>query len=214
MELDLSTQIQHLVAAVLTLCIFSFLWKDNPFYKVAEAMFVGIAVGYFLGIFWTQLVFPRLVTPLLYQYKFYYLIACLLGIMYLTRFSRKYGWMSRYPMAMLIGFGSGYAIPYAIQATIFKQLSASMLPIWSNAGFELNNFLIVIGVLCTLFYFFFSIEHKGKIIKIPIRIGIIFIMISFGATFGYTVMARFSLLIGRVNFLWYDWLGGLFGFKA
>jgi hypothetical protein len=182
------------------------------FYKFGEAVFVGLSVGYTLGIYWQQIVDPRLVVPLFFQHKYIYLVACVLGAMYLTRFSRKYGWLSRWPMAALIGFGSGIAIPYAIQATIFKQLSASMLPLWSVDGFEFNNLLIVLGVLTTLFYFFFSIEHKGKAIQVPIRIGIVYIMISFGATFGYTVMARFSLLIGRVNFLWYKWVKGTAGY--
>ena len=206
--------LQYSVAAFLTLCVFSFLWRDNVFYKLAEAIFVGTSVGYTLGLYYKTLAYPRLVLPLFYQGKIHYVLACVLGVLYLTRFSRKYGWLSRWPMALLIGFGSGMTIPYAIQAQVFKQLSASMLPLWSSAGFKFNNFLIVLGVLCTLFYFFFSIEHKGKLVKIPVRIGIIYIMISFGATFGYTVMARFALLIGRINFLWYTWLGSIFGFHA
>ncbi|MDZ7816901.1 MAG: hypothetical protein U5N86_13205 [Planctomycetota bacterium] len=198
--------LQYWIGAFLTLCIFSFLYKDNVLYKFGEALFVGTSVGYLLGLYYDQIAYPRLVVPLFYQGKLVYLIACTLGLMYLTRFSRRYGWLSRWPMAALIGFGSGYAIPYMVQAQLFKQLGASMLPLWSSAGFEFNNFLIVAGVLCTLFYFFFSIEHRGKLVKIPIRVGIIYIMVSFGATFGYTVMARFSLLIGRVNFLWYKWI--------
>jgi hypothetical protein len=32
-------------------------------------------------------------------------------------------------------------------------------------------------------------------------------MVGFGATFGYNVMGRISLLIGRFLFLFTDWLG-------
>jgi hypothetical protein len=32
-------------------------------------------------------------------------------------------------------------------------------------------------------------------------------MVTFGASFGYTVMSRMSLLIGRIDFLLHDWLG-------
>nr|HQV13224.1 hypothetical protein [Nitrospira sp.] len=35
--------------------------------------------------------------------------------------------------------------------------------------------------------------------KAVARAGILFLMISFGAAFGYTVMARMSLLIGRLT---------------
>jgi hypothetical protein len=68
---------------------------------------------------------------------------------------------------------------------------------WWNT---LSLWVIFIGVLAVLFYFYFSIEHKGVVGKLG-NIGIWFIMISFGASFGYTVMARVSLLIGRVQFL-------------
>jgi hypothetical protein len=37
-------------------------------------------------------------------------------------------------------------------------------------------------------------------------VGVWFLMIAFGASFGYTVMARVSLLIARVQFLLRDWL--------
>ena len=44
------------VAVFLTLAIFSFLYKDNPFYKVAEHLFVGISAGYWMSMFfWTQI---------------------------------------------------------------------------------------------------------------------------------------------------------------
>ena len=66
--------------------------------------------------------------------------------------------------------------------------------------------IILIGVICTLVYFYFSKEHKG-ILKPVSRLGIMFIMIGFGASFGYTVMARVSLLIGRIQFLLGPWLG-------
>jgi hypothetical protein len=66
--------------------------------------------------------------------------------------------------------------------------------------------LFIVGTLCTLAYFFFSMEHKG-VLGGAARVGIWFLMIGFGASFGYTVMARVSLLIGRVHFLLFDWLG-------
>jgi hypothetical protein len=63
---------------------------------------------------------------------------------------------------------------------------------------SLNTLLILVGVVSVLFYFFFSIEHTGSARRLA-RVGIYFLMISFGAAFGYTVMARMSLLIGRFD---------------
>ena len=70
----------------------------------------------------------------------------------------------------------------------------------------ISNLLIIVGVIATLIYFYFSKEHKG-ILGIGAKVGIWFMMIAFGASFGYTVMARISLLIGRVYFLLHNWLG-------
>ncbi|SVD99054.1 uncharacterized protein METZ01_LOCUS451908, partial [marine metagenome] len=38
------------VAAILTLCIFSFLYQDNPAYKAAQSLFVGLTLGYVLVV--------------------------------------------------------------------------------------------------------------------------------------------------------------------
>ncbi len=63
----------------------------------------------------------------------------------------------------------------------------------------------MIGVLACLVYFFFSIEHKGAVGHTA-RVGIWFLMITFGAAFGYTVMGRIALLAIRLEFLFDDWL--------
>jgi hypothetical protein len=73
------------------------------------------------------------------------------------------------------------------------------------AAVAADNFVIVVAVVGTLLYFFFSREHTG-VIGVGSRIGVVAIMISFGASFGYTVMARVSLLIGRCYFLINDWV--------
>ncbi|MEA3409021.1 MAG: hypothetical protein U9Q95_01595, partial [Candidatus Eisenbacteria bacterium] len=81
-----------------------------------------------------------------------------------------------------------------------------VLSLISSAGVvSLTNILLVIGLLGTLSYFFFSMKHKGLLGGLA-RAGIVFLMVGFGASFGYTVMSRFSLLIGRVSFLLHDWL--------
>jgi hypothetical protein len=67
-----------------------------------------------------------------------------------------------------------------------------------NPASNLNAIVILIGVSSVLFYFFFSIEHHGPG-RVVARTGIVFLMIAFGAAFGYTVMARMSLLIGRLT---------------
>jgi hypothetical protein len=188
------------IAAFLTLCIFSFLYKDNPFYKFAERLVAGVATGY-----WTVLLFhtnftDKVITPIFINGQYIYIIPALLGVAMWTRFSKNYSWVSRYSIAFYIGISSGVSIPVAFYTAIFKQLQATIgTPLdFSWAG--LNIFLIIIAVLSALVYFFFSAAHKGTM-GAASKIGIYVIMIGFGAGFGLTVMGRVALLVQRIIFL-------------
>ena len=196
------------IAVGLTLCIYSFLYKDNPFFKFAEHLFVGVSVGYSLAIAFHAIFLPHVYDPLKAavtagEYReFLVLIPAFLGIIMFTRFIPRYGWMVRWPFAFLMGYSAGVKIPVIMQADILEQIRgtaesfASVDSIWS----VINASLVMLGVICTLVYFFFSRERKGITGGLS-EIGIIFLMIGFGASFGYTVMARVSLLIGRIDFL-------------
>ena len=195
--MDIST----LVAGLLTLIIFSFLYKDNPFYKMAESLLIGVSIGYVLVITWTNTLMDMLIEPLFQDAKLVLIIPFLLGILMLGRFSSKTASLSRIPIAVMIGSGAGIAIPTMLYNRTIKQLSASVMPIFTtNGDFNFSGIVVMIGLLCTLAYFYFSREHKGKF-GIAAKIGTYFLMVFFGTTFGYTVMSRMSTFIGRMEFL-------------
>lgn len=188
-------EIGIIIAAILTLCIFSFLYRDNPFYKFAEHLLVGVSVGYVLVIALNTTVMPKLINPVFKEGRFDYIIPGILGLFMLVRFFPKIAWLSRISIALIIGAGAGVAIPATIQAKIFAQMQATMINFAS-----VNGIIVFVGIATTLAYFFFSREHKGWF-GTTARVGTWFLMIFFGATFGYTVMSRISLLIGRMHFL-------------
>lgn len=188
------------VAAFLTLCILTFLYKDNPFFKFAEHLLVGVSLGYIISIYYHNAFIPKVWDPLLKQ-EFRIVIPALLGFLSFSILVPKYSWLVRYPIAFTIGVWSGLTIPRNFQGLIFEQVRGTMITTLS-----LSSVIMVIGVITTVVYFYFSAEHKGTIGNVA-HIGIWFIMLAFGAAFGYTVMARVSLLIGRMQFLLHDWLG-------
>ena len=188
------------VAAFLTLCIITFLYKDNPFFKFAEHLLVGVSLGYIISIYYHNAFIPKVWDPLLKQ-EFRIVIPALLGLLSFSILVPKYSWLVRYPIAFTIGIWSGLTIPRNFQGLIFEQVRGTMITTLSLSGV-----IMVIGVITTVVYFYFSAEHKGTIGNVA-HIGIWFIMLAFGAAFGYTVMARVSLLIGRMQFLLHDWLG-------
>jgi hypothetical protein len=191
------------LAATLTLAIFSFLYKDNPFYKLAEHIYVGVSAGFWVIYVWSFDIKPMLIDRFISETgieKWILIIPAILGILMLTRWFPKTTWISRIPLAFTIGIGAGLGVTASIQGFLIPQIGATLLPLTN-----INNILLVIGVISTIIYFYFSKEFKGPL-KLFSRLGIIFIMVAFGASFGYTVMARISLLIGRIYFLLHNFL--------
>jgi len=139
--------------------------------------------------------------------KFWYFIPFALGLMMWFRFSKKKSWISRYPIAFYLGIATGAAIPLEMQNRVNRQLCDTLKAPDFSAGFfsGISDIVIIVGVICGLFYFFFSVAHKGTFGGVA-KIGIYTLMIGFGASFGYTVMGRISLFIERVQTI-RDWVG-------
>lgn len=187
------------LAVFWTFCIFSFLYKDNPFYRFAEHVFVGVSAGYWMCIIFWEVLYTNLWLRLAAG-DLRYLLAAALGLMLVLRLVPGIGWVGRWPMAFLVGMQAGYSIVYTMQAQVLKQIEATMVPLWvaGDPAATVINWILVVGVLTGLVYFYFSMEHQGPIFGGLSRVGIWILMIAFGAAFGYTVMSRVSLLIGRV----------------
>jgi len=213
------------LGAFLTLSILSFLYKDNIFYKMAEHLFVGVSAAYWMTMgFWSVLIpnligkiHPPLVRPFVPAIadqppSYWYIIPAVLGLMLLWRLSPKGPWISRWALAFIVGTTAGLNFIRYMASDLLGQINSSMIPLLmiNKDGFDtlttVSNIVIFLGVFCGLIYFFFSKEHKGAF-GLGSRIGIWILMITFGAGFGYTVMARISLLVGRFRFILDDWLG-------
>jgi len=210
----MSTDPYTWIAAILTLCIFSFLYKDNPFYRFAEHLFVGVAGGYSICIVWYNSLKPNLIDPLTgsdtgLSDRLLLLIPTMLSLFMLARLIPRIAWVSRFAMAFMVGISVGPSIPSTLQARVLEQIGGIVkLGALSDSSLPtiLNSLCLAIGTICGLLYFYFSKEHKGAL-GVAAKVGIWFLMVGFGAAFGYTVMARVSLLIGRILFLMRDWLG-------
>lgn len=358
--------------AFFTLALFSFLYKDNPIYRVAEHIFAGLTAGYQVGLIWDTVILQKLWDPMVGG-DWWLFIPGILGLLMFTRLTKKFSWASRISLAFVMGVTAGIFIISQLHGLVLPQMKDTMIAsseeisklenkatdnlgqltifdpdivldtvvidttssdilatadidtltdttasmakkevetitypylhsesqlsiyeevnrkgdetvtltakfvdtlelgmldfyapsfkirkkgttsdqeivkanVYTNNGIILTNnsdgsitvtydynpadnlevgeyslgfeverksvmllltIIIVIGVLSTLIYFYFSHEHKGAL-GVTAKVGIWFIMISFGAHFGYTVMGRVSLLIGRMQFLIEDWIG-------
>jgi hypothetical protein len=344
------------LVAFLTLALFSFMYRDNPIYRIAEHIFAGLTAGYQVGLIWDTVILQQLWDPML-QGRWWLFVPGVLGFLMFTRFSAKFSWVSRTSLAFVMGTTAGIFLISELHGRVLPQMQDTMVPMSqkvsaatdpyaSNVGeftiveslnqmpgtdstgaasstdttaaagpkiypyvlpgstaadqkrivqggekpitltaefmdtlplsfgqyyamsFEVRHqeskttyplarstvygsdgiklttaggekheasysfvpnsrfksgeydvefqverrsimfvltIIVIVGVLSTLIYFYFSHEHRG-LLGGTAKVGIWFIMVSFGAHFGYTVMGRVSLLIGRVQFLIEDWI--------
>ena len=230
--LDWSRTLGIWLAAFFTLAIFSFLYKDNPIYKTAESIVVGISAAYAMVVGFWDMIVPNLLgklTPTLVQNHFQpgltdvdpqwvYLIPAIFGVLLLMRLAPKGQWLSLWTLAFIVGTTAAIRMVGYIESDFLTQIKQTLEPVYqvvenpdgtvngySTFWASARQFTLVVGVLTCLTYFFFSVEHKGGVGKVA-RVGIWFLMITFGAAFGFTVMGRIALLAARFEFLFDDWL--------
>ena len=190
-----------LAPVFLTLCVYSFVYKESLFWRFAEQTFIGLAMGYTF-VLAVQQIQSVAWLPLSTGKNYLFIIPLILGFMLYARFSKKYAWMSRWPMAVLIGIGTGIAMRTVIEAQIVQQISATFLPLVTpNPMTTFNNIAIVVMVFCTLYFFTFT-GGTGKIPDAVRKLGRYTLMLTFGAAFGATVLTRMTLFIGRFTYLW------------
>jgi hypothetical protein len=195
------------VNAFLTLCILSFLYKDNSFFRFAESLFAGMSLGYYIGLVTANTLKPNLFRPLFSDFggHYYLLIPMALGIMLYFRYIPKIAWVARIALAVYIGYYVGVYLVQKLHGEVLPQSRDTIMSLTEGGVGVVWNIVVMVGVFSVLLYFYFSAPHKGALGKVS-KVGIWFLMISFGASFGYTIMARISLLMGRFSFLVNTWV--------
>lgn len=195
----MSTDIGVWLAALATIFVYSYLLGDNPLFKFAEHFYIGIAAAHAV-VLGKQNIQEMAWKPLM-NGKWIMIIPLLMGLMLYTRFFKDWSSLSRIPIAFLVGLAAALSIRGALDASLIKQVAATMVPVT-----DFNSFLFPIMVATTITYFFFTAGAKAKPIQFSAEIGRWVMMIAFGSAFGNTVMARMSLVIGRLQFLFGRWI--------
>ncbi len=197
----MSMEPQVWVAALFTLCFFTFLYKENLIFRTVEHIYIGLTAAYTVGLAYHSRVLPTIQTDLLERGYWSYVIPILLGLLIYTRYFPQVAWLARYPLSFWVGYGAGVVLAFQV-GPLMGQLVA-MMRTWA----DLNAFLLWAFSMCALIYFFFTIKRENPAVGYPAWLGRWVIVIGLGAAFGNTVLYRWNLLIGRMNFLLFDWLG-------
>lgn len=213
---------------LLTILVFSYLLGDNPFFKLAVHIFIGVSAAYVALVTVNNVLIPRLIVPLFEGPRGERILSILLFIptiflfFKVTPLNRHGNWT----VAILVGIGAAAAVGGAIAGTLFPQVlgtinsvDPSTFAIAGNRwGQIFNGVIVVLGTLATLIYFHFGTQDiPGRTDKrLPIienisKIGRIFLSITFGSLYAGVFLTALSALVERLTFVW-DFLNSI-GFQ-
>lgn len=206
------------VGAILTLLVFSYLLGDTPLFRIAQAVFVGVAVGYATTVAVYTILLPRLFVPLAVAPALNWplLVPLVLGLLLLAKVKSAWAPIGNISVAFLFGVGGALAIGGAISGALYPQVAAtgSAISLQQGTAELIDGVILVIGTIGALLSFRFVVGGQRPAARVLSLVasrwgylGRLFILVAFGAIFADTAASRISVLIGRMYFLFHDWLG-------
>ena len=126
MSIDLLSTIFGLI---LTLMVFSYLLDDNPLFRVAVYIFIGVSAGYAATVVCYQVLSPKLLAPLRTgdpNQLLLTVIPLFLSISLLAKLTPRISWIGNFAMAVLVGVGAAAALGGAVLGTLIPQVQAAM----------------------------------------------------------------------------------------
>lgn len=207
-----------LISFLLTLMVLSYLIGDNPAFRLAIYLFIGVSAGYAAAVAWNQVLLPRLFRPLFGGgwTNFAFLVPLVLGVLMFMKLSPRTARLGNPSLALIVGVGAAVAIGGAVLGTLFPQTEAVVnsfalpslsggWPRWLGALGE--ALIMLLGTVSTLIYFQFSAKatpggpKRGKFTSLFGWVGQAFVAITFGVLFAGALAAAVTALIERMSFL-------------
>lgn len=177
------------LAFILTLMIFTFIWRDNAIYRFAEHTYLAVALGHYFNL---SLYYLRDNTlPSIGKGRIILIVPLILGFLYFTRYikNRVISSLSRLPVGVLTGIVTAVLVTAALDANLVRNMAANLTVSLQPTYANLTNWIVLIGSLVVLTYFIFIREHTG-VLLIPSRLGLYVMMIALAGWWAGAVMTR------------------------
>ena len=198
------------VGLILTLLIFSYLIGDNPLFRSAVYIFIGVSSGYAAVVVWQSVLMPKLFQPFLSadpNQLVFLVIPLILSISLLAKLSPRIAWLGSFAMALLVGVGAATALSGAVIGTLIPQSRSAMNAFVSPTFFELLEGVVMLaGTVLTLIYFQFSAKRapdgsvkRNAVLEVLAWLGRVFIAITFGVLFAGVYMAALTAMLERLS---------------
>jgi hypothetical protein len=198
-----STQIW--IAALGTLALYTYLYKENPAFRLFEHLLIGLTAAHTVVMNYDNYIKVRF-RDNIFKGEYVWIIPVLIGLLIYTRYFRGINWLARIPMSLTVGYGVGYTLGYT-PLQLINQLADNFIKFsGASFGITLNNIIFFVCTMSALAYFFFTISREKYGLNTIAAFGRYTIVVALGVSYGSTVQGRISLLLGRLDFLLKDWL--------
>lgn len=193
---------------VLTLMVFSYLIGDNPLFRIAIYLFIGVASGYAAVVVWHHVLVPRLFEPLADPNRLVLtVIPLVLSVSLLAKLSPRIAWLGNFAMAVLVGVGAATALGGAVAGTLIPQARAAMdALVPSSITRLLEGAVMLVATVLTLAYFQFGAKRaadgsvkRNAVLESLAWLGRIVIAVTLGVLFAGVYMAALTAMIERLS---------------
>lgn len=199
-----------IVSFIFTLMVLSYLIGDNPLFRIAIHIFIGVSAGYAAVIAIYQVILPNLIMPLIVgstTERILLAFPLALSFLLLLKLSPGAARLGNPASAYLVGAGAAVAIVGAVTGTLIPQVTASVMQFETSNVNALERIfegsIILVGTVSTLAFFHFGVGAKATrrnpLIGLLALLGQIFIGVAFGVLFAGAYAAAVTALIERVQ---------------
>jgi hypothetical protein len=209
-----------IVAFLLTLMVFSYLIGDNPLFRIAVFIFVGVSAGYAASVAWWQVLLPDLLIPLLkgpVMQQAILVVPLILSGLLILKVSPRLTRLGTPSMAFLVGVSAAVALGGAVTGTLLPQTLATVNAFDVHAagspveailnGSLFNAGFILVGMLASIAYFQFGARtaadgtvRRFALVELVAFIGGVFLAITLGVLFAGVYSAALTAFIERFHF--------------
>ncbi len=212
--MNLDTFFWLLFSFILTIMVFSYIFGDNPLFRIATYFFIGVAAAYILVLIFYQVLIPKLILPLFtgeITQRAIHLIPIILSILLIFKLFKRTSSIGDISLAFLVGSGAAIILTSAFSGTLLPMIDMITEPFsLSSLNFPklIGGIILLIGAISSLLYFQFTTTVNGEIqtglarvLQSIKNVGSVFIGITLGSIFAGVIISSVLALIERVNFI-------------
>ena len=200
-------QVATWVAALATIVVLGGLLGERRLFGWSQHLLAGLATGFLALLAITEVIVPRIVSPLLADptgrpelWLGLLLVATAAAVPFLPRV------VAGVPLSIAIGTLAAFGLGGAVVGTLLPQLAATV------AGRAPSVTETVVGVAAAgvsglVLIGFVHGTPRGRVLALAASSGRWLMLAGLGGWLGYLLFSRLVLLVDRVGFLVGDWLG-------